>query len=163
LKLQEPEMLPPLLDRFTPRAHAGTRLLTAALVWTVVGVILFGKGLWMSRMTSGTHVLIAVLAGVAFGMIKSRLIFDRVAEKIIAHIGSKPCRACLGGLFSARNWMLILVMAVFGRVLGTLTLAAPLKTAIYVTIGSGLVYSSRLMWTAWKTSPLAGTRDLHRS
>jgi hypothetical protein len=155
-------MLPPLLDRFTPRAHAGTRLLTAALVWTVVGGFLLGKGLWLSRMASGTHVLIAVLAGAGLGMVKSRIVFDRVAGKIVAHIGRKPRRACLGGLFSIRNWALILVMAVFGRILGTLPLASPLKTAIYVTIGSGLLYSSRLMWTAWKTTPPAGLQDLPR-
>jgi hypothetical protein len=155
-------MLPPFLDRFTPRAHAGTRLLTAALVWTAVALFLLGKGLWMSRMASGTHVLIAVLAGVGLGLVKSRIVFDRVARKIVSHIGRKPFRACLGGLFSIRNWALILVMAVFGRILGALPLASPLKTAVYVTIGSGLIYSSRLMWSAWKITPPARRQDLRR-
>lgn len=155
-------MLPPFFERFTPRAHAGTRLLTAALAWTVVGLFLLGKGLWISRLASGTHVMIAILAGVGLGMVKSRIVFDRVAGKIVAHIGRKPCRACLGGLFSIRNWALILVMVLFGRILGTLPLASPLKTAIYITIGSGLIYSSRLMWTAWKTTPPAELQDLHR-
>jgi hypothetical protein len=52
-----------------------------------------------------------------------------------------------------RNWALILVMAVFGRTLGALPVHAAIKTGIYVMVGSGLGYSSRLLWSAWKNSP----------
>ena len=85
-------------------------------------------------------------------MLKSRLVLDRVAVRIILHIVAKPSRACLGGLFSVRNWVLIAVMIVFGRTLGALPIDASIKTGFYVMVGSGLAYSSRLLWTAWKNS-----------
>lgn len=148
-------MFPRFLDRLTPRAYPHTRLLTAALVWSGVGVFLTSKGIWLARQASLTLVTGAILMGLGLGLVKSRFIFDPVAQKIIAHIGRKPSRACLGGLFSARNWALIVVMALFGRTLGALPLDSALKTGIYVMVGSGLGYSSRLLWNAWKKSPLA--------
>ena len=146
-------MPPHLLDRLTPRAYPRTRLLTAATVWTCVGAFLCLKGVYLSLNTPLAPVLAALVTGLCLGMLKSRIIFDRVAGKIVGHIGKKPRRACLGGLFSVRNWALILVMAVFGRTLGALPVHAAIKTGIYVMVGSGLGYSSRLLWSAWKSSP----------
>ena len=98
-------------------------------------------------------VLAVIVAGVALGIVKGRFILDRVAGKIILHIGGKPSRACLGGLFSGRNWMLIAVMIIFGRTLSFLPMDPGIKTGLYVMVGSGLAYSSRLLWRAWRTSP----------
>ena len=147
-------MSPTILERLTPRAFPRTRLLTAALVWSAVGCFLTAKGLWLSRDMSVLAITAAGSGGAGLGMIKSRLVFDRVAEKIIVHIGNRPRRACLGGLFSVKNWALILVMALFGRILGALPVDAALKTGIYVMVGSGLACSSRLMWKAWKSPAL---------
>ena len=141
-----------LLDRLTPRAYPRTRLLTAAIVWSAVGLFLSLKGVYLFREGSWGIVLAVVVAGAIMGMLKSRLILDRVADRIILHIGAKPSRACLGGLFSVRNWVLIAVMIVFGRTLSALPLNVAIKTGLYVMVGSGLAYSSRLMWTAWKNS-----------
>ena len=140
-------------ERFTPRAYPRTRLLTAALVWSAVGLFLSIKGVYLFREGSWGIVLAAVAGGMVLGMFKSRLILDQVAGRIILHIGAKPSRACLGGLFSVRNWLLIAVMIVFGRTLGALPLDASIKTGLYVMVGCGLAYSSRLLWTAWKNSP----------
>jgi hypothetical protein len=139
-----------MLDRFTPRAYPQTRLLTAAIVWSAVGLFLSMKGVYLFREGSWGIVLAVVVGGMVLGMLKSRLILDRVAGRIILHIGAKPSRACLGGLFSVRNWVLIAVMIVFGRTLSALPLNAAIKTGLYVMVGSGLAYSSRLMWSAWK-------------
>lgn len=146
-------MPPHLLDRFTPRAYPRMRLLTAALVWSAVGFLLTLKGVYLFREGSWGIVLAVVAGGAILGLVKSRLILDRVAGRIVLHIGAKPSRACLGGLFSVRNWMLIAVMIIFGRTLGVLPLEAGIKTGLYVMVGSGLAYSSRLLWRAWKSSP----------
>ena len=145
-------MAPHFLDRFTPRAYPRTRLLTAALVWSAVGIFLALKGVYLFWEGSWGIVLAVIAAGAVLGMFKSRLILDRVAGRIILHIGAKPSRACLGGLFSVRNWALIAVMIVFGRTLGALPLDAAIKTGLYVMVGSGLAFSSRLLWRAWKNS-----------
>lgn len=146
-------MLPKILDRLTPRVYPHTRLLTAALVWSAVGSLLTAKGLWISR-HEPTHLLLAAIAvGSGMGLVKSRLVFDKVARKIVLNIDKKPRPVCLGGLFSVRNWALILVMSFFGRTLSALSMNTSLKAGIYVMVGSGLAFSSRLMWKAW-TKPL---------
>lgn len=146
-------MPPHFLDRFTPRAYPRTRLLTAALVWSAVGLFLALKGVYLFRDGSWGGVLAVIAGGAVLGVFKSRLVLDRVADRIVLHIGAKPSRACLGGLFSLRNWALIAVMIVFGRTLGALPLDAAIKTGLYVMVGSGLAYSSRLLWSAWRNSP----------
>ncbi len=140
------------LDRFTPRAYPRTRLLTAAMVWSAVGFFLLAKGCYLSREGTLGALLVTVATGAILGMVKSWFILDRVARKIIQRIGAKPARACLGGLFSVRNWLLIAIMIVFGRTLGALPIDAGLKTGLYVMVGVGLACSSRLLWNAWKTS-----------
>jgi hypothetical protein len=146
-------MSPHFLDRFTPRAYPRTRLLTAAIVWSTVGFFLAVKGVYLSWEDPLAIVAPVILTGLMLGLAKGRFILDRVAGKIILHIGSKPSRACLGGLFSVRNWLLIAVMIIFGRTLRVLPIEAGIKTGLYVMVGSGLAYSSRLLWRAWKTSP----------
>lgn len=146
-------MLPRVLDRFTPRALPRTRLLTAALVWAMLGIFLLAKGAWISRQESTLMLLVTLVVGAVIGVLKSRFILDPVAGGIIVHIGGKPSRACLGGLFSVRNWALILAMIIFGRILGVLPLAAPVKSAVCIIVGSGLVFSSRLLWRTWGKAP----------
>ncbi len=141
-------------DRLTPRAYLRTRLFTAALVWTAVGIFLSLNGGYMFWNERFLIDFAAISIGTGLGFFKSKVVLDRVAKKIILHIGSKPCRACLGGLFSIRNWMLIFVMIVFGRTLGAIPINSTIKTGIYVMVGSGLTYSSRLLWNAWKRSPI---------
>lgn len=146
-------MPPHFLERLTPRAYPRTRLLTAALVWSAVGLYLALKGVSLFRAGSWEIALAVIAAGAIMGMFKSRLILDRVAGRIVLHIGAKPSRACLGGLFSVRNWALIAVMIVFGRLQGALPVDAAVKTGLYVMVGSGLAFSSRVLWSAWKHSP----------
>lgn len=153
-------MLLQFLDRLTPRAYPRTRLFSAALVWSMVGAFLTGKGVWISHQDPWTLILVAILAGLGLGFVKSRFVFDHVAAKVVAHIDNKPARACLGGLFSVKNWTLIVVMAAFGRIIGVLPFDALLKTGIYVMVGSGLAFSSRLMWAAWKKPALPELRRI---
>ena len=155
-------MPPSFIDRITPRVLPRTRLLTAALLWSAVGVMLAGKGIYLSREISVSPIFLMVIIGLGLGVLKSRYIFDRMAEKIITHIRCNPARACLGGLFSLRNWALILVMMSFGHLVGASGLDTLTKTAIYVTVGSGLAFSSRRLWSAWKHTSPADLHELRR-
>lgn len=149
-------MLPSFLDRLTPRTNPRTQLLTAAFFWGAVGFFLTAKGLYLSRAESWPLVAAAAVLGLVLGAIKSRMVFQKVARKIIERILKKNTRTCLGGLFSIRNWLLIVAMMVLGRAIGSLTIPVELKTVIYVTVGSGLAISSRLMWQAWRRPVLLG-------
>lgn len=104
----------------------------------------------------------AGLGGLSLGIIKSRLIFDKVAGKVITRIRLKDRPSCLGGLFSLRNWLLILCMMILGKIMGTLAVPIEVKSVMYMLVGSGLCYSSRLMWTAWKKTPDIILHDLRR-
>ena len=148
-----------LIDKLTPRVTSETRLFSAAIAWTAIGFFLTAKGTWVSHTETWQTTLLPLASGLTLGLLKSKIIFDRVAVKVIAHIGSKPQKACLGGLFSARNWILILVMAVFGKIIGTLPIPPAIKTACYVMVGSGLGFSSRLLWRAWRNSPAGGLQN----
>ena len=152
-------MPPHFLDRITPRAYPRTRLFSAAIVWDCVGTFLCLKGMYLSFGKPVEIIMTALLVGLCLGIVKSKIVFDRVAEKIVEHIGSRPSRACLGGLFSVRNWALIFVMAFFGKALGALPMHSGLKTGLYFMVGSGLSYSSRLLWRAWRNSPAGGLQN----
>lgn len=153
-------MLPYILDRLTPRTNPRTQLLTAAFFWGAVGFFLTAKGLYLSRSESWPLVAAATVLGLVLGAIKSRMIFQKVARKIVERIMKKNTPTCLGGLFSIRNWLLIIAMMVLGKSIGSLSIPVEIKTVIYVTVGSGLALSSRLMWQAWKRPILLG--DLRR-
>ena len=148
-----------LLSLLTPRACQGTRLLCAAAVWSGVAFFLFLKGIYVYQDNTTSTFLIVVASGTIAGLIKSKFVLDNIAKKNILRIRSKPTFACLGGLFSFRNWGLILIMAVFGKLIGALPVITGLKTGIYVMVGSGLGYSSRLLWRAWRNSPAGGLQN----
>lgn len=147
-------MLPPFLDRLTPRASLRTRLLTAACFWSVVGIFLSTKGILLLGPEPWFTVAQICIGGIILGLVKSRLIFDTVAKKIISRIVHNQAPSCLGGLFSFKNWTLIACMMVLGRIMSWLPIPVVWKSILYVLVGSGLLYSSRLLWLAWKHTPV---------
>jgi phosphatidylserine/phosphatidylglycerophosphate/cardiolipin synthase-like enzyme len=86
-------------------------------MWTAVGGgLLFFGARWATgdRLTlAGTGLL---LAGVAAGVMKSRLVLDRTATKILSRIASRGEGRCVGGFLSVRSWLLVLGMILLGRV-----------------------------------------------
>ncbi len=64
-------------------------------------------------------------------------------------MGSRPADRCAGGFLSTRSWVLVLGMMLAGQVLR----ASPMPRAdigfLYVAVGSGLVFSSRIVWRVW--------------
>lgn len=146
-------MLSALFSRCTPRTSSKTQLLIAACVWTGVGLLLTTKGLCLVRYAAWSVLLIIMAGGICLGILKGKFVLDPVASKIITRLQLKNTPSCLGGLFSIRNWLLILAMIVMGKILGTIPLAATIKAMLYTLVGIGLIYSSRLMWIAWQQAP----------
>jgi hypothetical protein len=142
----------PLYRRFTPSAAPRTHLFTAGLFWVVVGLMLTIKGQLLLLGTSLPVHLAITIAGTGAGLLKGRYVFDRVAGKIVGRILARQRKYCLGGLFSFRNWGLILCMIMLGRIVSWTPLPDIIKGAVYHTVGPGLLFSSRCMWRAWRTT-----------
>ena len=78
-----------LLDRFKPAASRGTRLLLAALMWSVVGAGLAGAGLqWVVQSGAPSRPVVIAIA-LALGAAKGRYVLAdlarRNADRIVVH------------------------------------------------------------------------------
>ncbi len=138
------------LARFKPAARARTQLLLAALLWSLVGAGLattggrwvLGAGAWWPAALGA--------AGVALGLAKGRLALEAAARRIAKRIARRGDGTCLGGFLSWKTWLLILTMMGLGATLRHSDLPRAVLGVAYVAIGVGLLWGSRLLWTAWK-------------
>ncbi|MDA8163655.1 MAG: hypothetical protein M0017_01290 [Desulfobacteraceae bacterium] len=135
------------LTRYKPGATIRTHLLVAAAIWSLVGAMLMVRGLL--GLAAPDRSLFG-LAGVAAGTLKSRLVLDRTARRNIRRLLACENGMCLGAVYTARMWGLILLMIAGGRLLWAF---GPARVAglVYVAIGWALLLSSRLIWRQWKT------------
>ncbi|BDV00728.1 hypothetical protein TDMWS_08130 [Thermodesulfomicrobium sp. WS] len=154
--------IPAWIHHYTPRAASRTRIMTAACFWSAVGFFLISKGGLLLRPQPWPAIMGTAVAGLGLGLAKSRLVFDRTARAVVAHIRRKPEPACLGGLFSIRNWGLIVAMMVLGRALGASPLPLEVRAGVFLVVGCGLLTSSRIMWRAWRATPATNLGDLRR-
>lgn len=141
------------LRHLKPAAKQQTHLLSAALLWTIVGSGLLCRGsLWLVDLEKGWYILPAV----AIGSLKAVLLLDRSALKSIDRILHFDDGYCLGGVYSVGTWALVLLMMLCGFVLRNLSVSPVLIGCLYVAIGWALIFSSRLGWRAWRRKHGAG-------
>jgi hypothetical protein len=119
------------LEARKPAASVRVHVLLATLMWTIVGLFLFVRG-----------------AG-NIGVLKGRLIFDKTAERVISRILSREGDRCLGGFLSLKSWGMIVFMVFLGMSLRVSPLPGILVWGVYVAVGTGLFFSSRLFWKEW--------------
>jgi len=138
-------------ENHKPAAGVSTQLILAWMMWVAVGSALVGFG---SRWLWETAPVVApwIAAGaVAVGAVKSRLVLDRAARRVVDRICARGDGRCLGGFLSLRSWGLVFLMMVTGRLLRG-TLAHGIVGPLYIAIGTALCLSSRLSWHAWRES-----------
>jgi hypothetical protein len=133
------------LTRFKPGASINVHLLTAALIWSIVGLFLMSNGFLL--ITLADREWLAVLA-VGLGTVKSIFLLDRVARKNISRIMRFADGTCIGSVYSYKSWGLVLVMIVLGRFLRSSVMPGEYVGILYLAVGWGLFFSSRLMWQA---------------
>jgi hypothetical protein len=138
-------------DRHKPAAAMSTQLMLACLMWATVGSALAAVGarwLWASAPIAAPW----IAAGcVAIGVIKSRLVLDRAAQRVVGRILARGDGRCLGGFLSLRTWGLVILMMAGGRLLRS-TLAHGIVGPLYLAVGTALFLSSRISWRAWLAS-----------
>jgi len=133
-------------------------LFAAGLTWTVMGFILLSWALLWLVYGSGVRgtVLLALFAGM--GLIKSRLVLDKVARRIANRIHERGDGRCLGGFLSPQNWLLVGCMMALGMVVRRLGLPHLVTGSVYAAVGSSLLVSGRVIWREWRScAELSGT------
>ncbi len=138
--------------KFTPVACLKTQLLTAAIMWSVVGLFLFCRGLFNIIFVHDPYKPIWVIVALAAGLIKAKVVLEKTALKIVSRISSRPEPSCLFGFMPVKSWLLIAGMIFLGVVLRKSPLDRSLVWSIYIAIGAALFASSRIFWIKWKDS-----------
>ncbi len=136
------------IEKFKPGASQQAHLLTAALIWSIVGtgLLIFGSRLLL---TEYSYPILA--AALLVGTLKAVFVLQRSAVKNIARIKSFTQSTCLGAVFSAKMWVLVLIMAGSGRWLRLSSgVSAGLVGFLYTAVGWALLFSSHILWQEWK-------------
>lgn len=137
--------------KYKPAAPARTHLLLAALAWSVVGSVLIILGIYWVH-SAGSDPSYLVLAAAA-GYAKSRYILDKTARRSAERIVERGDGKCLGGFFSYKSWLLVIVMAGAGRYLRSGVISRLLLGFIYVAVGAALLIASRIFWQTYLQQP----------
>ena len=138
------------LETYKPVASSRMQLWLAAAMWSCVGSGLFSVGsYWLLKNVEVTGIILMFVAA-GLGLGKGLLILDRTANRNISRIRMRGEDRCFGGFLSPRIWILVIGMMLLGRILRTIGLPKPILGLIYGAVGVGLLFSSRLIWRAWK-------------
>ena len=133
-----------------PKAGVRAQLFSAAAMWLIGASILLVRGAAYVHDRSWHAWVLA--AGLVLGVLKARLLLDRVATKAVARIRERG-RAHFFGFFSARSWLLVAVMMGGGMLLRRLVvhpdvIGAGIMGAIYIGVGTALLLADRAFWHA---------------
>ncbi len=130
------------LRRYTPAVERHWLLLTAGVVWTVVGgmlVVFASEWLalvgWRSEAVFGGAGVLAALAVYRFGF--SRLAVKN-GERIVGLVG----RRCLFSFQAWRSYLVVAFMMALGIALRSSPIPKPYLAVLYLAIGGGLFFSS---------------------
>ena len=134
------------IRNFKPGVARKIHILSAALLWTILGGVLLYRG--VSYLHQGERLWL-VLPGIAAGTVKSYLILDRAARRGLQRIRNFSDNTCIGAVYSWKTWLIVLAMGVFGIVMRHLSLPFSIIGILCVAIGWSLVFSSRHGWRAW--------------
>lgn len=136
------------LHSLKPAAPVRVHLLLAALMWTLVGGSLLFFGIRWAMKGPMTHPVWLIAPTVAVGLLKSRFMLDRSANRIAERIKKRGDGRCIGGFLSWGTWGFVLLMMIGGRLLRTGLLPHFEVGLVYTAIGSGLLLSARVFWLA---------------
>lgn len=139
-----------LPGRPIPHASVRVQLAAAATMWLIGASILVVRGLGYIYDRHWHAWVLA--AGLALGVLKARLLLDRVATRAVMRIRERG-RASFLGFFSVRSWALVAAMMAGGITLRQLfvrpdAVGAGILGAVYIGIGMALFTADRVFWHA---------------
>lgn len=138
------------LLHLSPLASERTQLIAAALMWLIGASILLVRG--VGYLSDRYWHSWALAAGLALGVLKSRALLNRVAQKAAGRIRARG-RAHFLGFFSGRSWLLVAIMMGGGMILRRLVvdpdvIGAGIMGALYIGVGTALLLADGVFWKA---------------
>ena len=130
----------------TPGVNRRVHLLAAALLWTVVGMVLIVRG---GKWIAPAEIVWFVPVALAVGTMKSVLVLDRSARRVVERIVKMRDGTCLGAVYSWKTWILVAMMITSGILLRTFFEPGTYIGTLYCAIGWALLLSSRFAWLEW--------------
>ncbi|OQX10200.1 MAG: hypothetical protein BWK76_21055 [Desulfobulbaceae bacterium A2] len=131
--------------RLRPAVGRQTHVLAAALLWTLIGLLLLARGLGRLWPQDLWWLPAALLLGTG----KSFLILDRSARRGLHRILAFADATCLGAVFAWKSWLLVVLMVGAGLVLRRLSLPDWVLGTALCAVGWALIFSSRHAWRQW--------------
>lgn len=138
------------LETYKPAASSRIHLWLAGVMWSCVGAGLLSVGAYWLLKNGEAKGMILLFVAAGLGLGKSLLVLDRTTDRNVSRIKLRGEDRCFGGFLSPRIWLLVIGMMLLGRFLRTIGLPYPLLGVIYAAVGTGLLFSSRLIWRAWR-------------
>jgi len=142
----------PGLDQLKPASSIRSRLLVAALIWTLVGAALLAAGLRWTLAGEGLRGWVALVPAVGLGWLKSRYLLSRRADANAQRIVDSGESRCLGGVFAWSAWGLVAAMIALGAAMRLSSLPRLWLGVLYVTVGSALLIASTVSWRRWRSA-----------
>jgi len=131
-------------------ASRRTRLLLAALAWTLVGAGLLTTGVvWLSA-ARPARLALALGSAVVVGWIKGRYVLAPRAAANACRIEGSAERAPVLGFFAPSAWGLVVLMMGAGALLRRSALPRPWLGTLYAAIGVALLSASGAAWRHWR-------------
>jgi hypothetical protein len=132
-----------LIDRMKPAVPRRALFVLGGLVWGAAGVMLAWRG-WETLAGAGLPGWVAVASGVVLGLVFFRLLFRRIADRVIGRIRSLPHeRPCLFSFLDWRGYAMMAIMISTGVFLRTSgAVPSPVLGTLYVTMSVALLVSS---------------------
>ena len=137
-------------ETYKPVASSRMQLWLGGAMWSCVGAGLFFVGTYWLLNNGETRGFILLVIAAGLGLGKALLVLDRTTLRNIDRVKSRGEDRCFGGFLSPGVWIIVIGMMLLGRILRTIGLPKPILGLIYGAVGIGLLYSSRLIWRAWK-------------
>ena len=140
----------PTPRKWMPASCLKSQMLAAAIMWSLVGIFLFLRGLLHIINLTDPYKPLWISVALVAGLFKAKVVLEKTARKIVTRISKRPEPSCLFGFMPSKSWLLILGMILLGILLRKSPLNRSLVWSIYIAIGAALFASSRIFWMSWK-------------
>ncbi len=138
------------MSKLEPAVKRTTLVFAAGLLWTIIGIYLFEKGIrTLLPLDSNIYIMIGI--GIFIGIIKSRVVFSKMIDANIERIKTLSPhkeKICIFAFQAHQSYLMVLLMMSFGLLLRNLPIPPQYYGTILIIIGTALFISSLRYFSA---------------